>query len=87
LHAIARRPQADLDFRTYGDPFHLPPQGIGQQGIPLMPAVVADMVAQQALADADAKAERSVHDWRLPKPLRHVKTRTGVPVDIREEPR
>lgn len=58
---LARHTESHLDFRTDRHPFDQPAEGPGQQGIPLMAAVVADSVPAQALADSNPERSRGSH--------------------------
>jgi hypothetical protein len=51
-NALSGYPQADLHFRTQWIPLDIGTQGMDQEIIALMTAVIADLMAQQAGADA-----------------------------------
>src|SRR5207249_11494223 len=54
-HGLTRSPQPDFHFRAHRDPLHVAAQSLDQHTVAFVPPVVADVIAQQALADPDAR--------------------------------
>jgi hypothetical protein len=54
-HRLTRGAQPELHFWTHRNPFHVGAKDLDQEGVAFMPPVVPDELAQQALADSDAK--------------------------------
>jgi len=53
LHHLARNRQAALDLGADRKPLNALPQEIGEKGIALVPAVIANLIPQKTGADSD----------------------------------
>ncbi len=67
------RTEPDVDLRTYLHPLHVGIQRVHEELVPLVPAVVTDVAAEQAAGDAEADSLRDrripfVHSSRLSSP-------------------
>ena len=64
IHRLARRAQTGFDFRTDRHPLDVLREHLGEEGVALVPTVVAHALAEQARGDPDAEASRLVggHD-------------------------
>src|SRR5713226_8197453 len=49
----ARDPETDLDLGAHGHPLDEGAEGLGEEGVPLVAAVVTDLLAQEAGGDAE----------------------------------
>jgi len=55
-HGLARGVKAEFHFRAHRDPLHVPAQGLNQKAVAFVPAIVPDLIAQEALADPYAQS-------------------------------
>jgi hypothetical protein len=55
-HGLARGAKAELRFRAHRDPLHVLAQSLNQKAVAFVPAIVPDLIAQEALADPYAQS-------------------------------